>query len=175
MQGDYLADDGVHHVMKEITLDSSNINKVTSVGTYKDIPHANINITYLGMNVDYNPNTCLIDRYREITDTAKTASGTFSTTFDNGNIWVFDDRFTDLEMARSLLIGTALQFKLSTEVIDPYTEEQKEAWKQIKKARTYKGGTYISSPDEVKARIKVSGLYDLNKLLTRVETLESEV
>ena len=55
--------------------------------------------------------------------------------------------------------------QLQSDILDSLTET----------VHTYREGTYISSPDEVKARIKVSGLYDLNKLLTRVETLESEV
>ena len=55
--------------------------------------------------------------------------------------------------------------QVQSDILDSLTET----------VHTYREETYITSPDEVKARIKVSGLYDLNKLVTRVETLESEV
>lgn len=42
--------------------------------------------------------------------------------------------------------------ELQSQILDSLTED----------TTTYKGGTYISSEDEVKARIKVSGLKDLN-------------
>ena len=40
---------------------------------------------------------------------------------------------------------------------------------------TYRGGTYITSPDEVKARIKVSGLKDLNSLQTDINNVKQAI
>ena len=55
----------------------------------------------------------------------------------------------------------------------PCTEEQIQ---QIEnKPSTYKDFTIIQSQDETPAYLEVSGIYDMNKLITRVEVIESEV
>ena len=55
----------------------------------------------------------------------------------------------------------------------PCTPEQIQ---QIEnKPSTYKDFTIIQSEDETPAYLEVAGIYDLNKLITRVEVLESEV
>jgi hypothetical protein len=59
------------------------------------------------------------------------------------------------------------------------TQEQIEALEKLEKAKTYKNITHIFSTDEVSANVKVGYYKDnetvLNNLLTRIETLESEV
>ena len=54
----------------------------------------------------------------------------------------------------------------------PCTEEQIEVLENM--PSTYKDFTIIQSEDETKAYLEVSGIYDLNKLITRTEVLESE-
>ena len=55
----------------------------------------------------------------------------------------------------------------------PCTLEQVEQLEN--KPSTYKDFTIIQSEDETEAYLEVSGIYDLNKLITRTEILESEV
>ena len=54
----------------------------------------------------------------------------------------------------------------------PCTPEQVEQLENL--PSTYKDFTIIQSEDETKAYLEVSGIYDLNKLITRTEVLESE-
>ena len=55
----------------------------------------------------------------------------------------------------------------------PCTPEQIEVLENM--PSTYKDFTIIQSQDETPAYLEVSGIYDLNKLITRTEVLESEV
>ena len=53
-----------------------------------------------------------------------------------------------------------IEYELAEEQTEDFTEEQKTAWKEIKKARTYKGGTIISSEDETPANLEVEYVQD---------------
>jgi hypothetical protein len=55
----------------------------------------------------------------------------------------------------------------------PCTETQIQQLENL--PSTYKDFTIINSEDETPAYLEVSGIYDLNKLITRTEVLESEV
>lgn len=55
----------------------------------------------------------------------------------------------------------------------PCTETQIQQLENL--PSTYKDFTIIQSEDETPAYLEVSGIYDLNKLITRTEVLESEV
>lgn len=145
MLGDYLADDGIHHVRGQVELNQNNIGVVLAVSTYNSKSLATIQRVQLGMIKNYNVNTALISTYKEETNLSNIASGKFSTTADNTSIWIFDDRFTDLATARNLLLGTIIEFELAEEVIVPYTSAQQEVYNQIKEALSYEEQTNISS------------------------------
>lgn len=85
-------------------------------------------------------------------------SGTKYATYINANI----DGVTSLATFKTWLAeqyanGTPvkIQYKLAEEKTEDFTEEQKTAWEQIKKARTYKNITHISSEDETPAELKI--------------------
>ena len=66
-----------------------------------------------------------------------------------------------------------IHYILETPLDLPCTEEQIQQLEN--KPSTYKDFTIIQSEDETPAYLEVAGIYDLNKLITRVEVLESEV
>lgn len=163
MEGDYLADDGVHHVRGEKDLGTLNFTPVNlnesartqglfSTGRsipnmfkygYSDIPSMLSNKYIAKRSLEYvspgrNPTDMTVANYQ-------------------GTIYVQNSDFSGYtnEQVKSALQGTILQYPLIEEVIDPYTEEQKTAWEQIKKARTYKPVTHISSSDETPAELKI--------------------
>lgn len=69
--------------------------------------------------------------------------------------------------------NVTVQYLLAEPLDLPCTEEQVEQLEN--KPSTYKDFTIIQSQDETPAYLEVSGIYDLNKLITRTEVLESEV
>ena len=92
----------------------------------------------------------------------------------NSQIYILDKDYTTVEELKTGLSthNVVVQY-LSAEPLDlPCTETQIQQLEN--KPSTYKDFTIIQSEDETEAYLEVSGIYDLNKLITRTEVLESE-
>ena len=68
--------------------------------------------------------------------------------------------------------NVVVQYELAEPLDLPCTPEQVEQLEN--KPSTYKDFTIIQSQDVTKAYLEVAGIYDMNKLITRVEVIESE-
>lgn len=62
-------------------------------------------------------------------------------------------------------IPVTIEYELAEEVIEPYTEEQQEAYNQIQQSCTYKNKTYIFSEDDIAPEFEVKYKKDLETLL----------
>lgn len=169
-QDDYLADDGIHHNRKTIEITSENVNSL-GLDCYK---YAGNNCVYLGKRnlgweSAWNSQICLINKYKEITATSDISNGKFSTNFVLGSLLIFDERFTSINVAKELLIGTIIEIKQAQEIIEPYTEQQAQAWEQIKALRTYKNITHINSEDETKPTLEVTYVRDLQTVINNMQ------
>lgn len=154
MQGDYLADDGIHHKMGEKTLDGT-----------EDWQYVN------GQFVIYGTN------YLKYSDGGKCYSSHFiGSAIDNLinvnlHMWIGNNTFilcqyddiTSLEdwktfLAEQYANGTPVTvvYKKAEPTITPYTEGQQQYYDEhIKPLRTYKNITHISSEDETPALLKI--------------------
>lgn len=147
MEGDYPDDDEkVHHVSGKMLFDGSSDENWIYNPTY-----AYFYITTSGFK---SADFC--DHYSKETGETLT-NNHFRFNPNNGNLYIKDERFTS---ASSFKTGLAtnniiLQGELAEETTEDFTEEQKTAWEEWKKARTYKGGTIISSEDETPAELKI--------------------
>ena len=162
MQGDYLADDGVHHKMGEyiITGDESGWEMFDTDKCARIIKSdvAGVAFTEMG-NIYCNQLTKTTQRNVQVG--AIDYGISVRTTGNNGFAIRNKDYSTKIQYINwfktqyNANTPIKIQYKLATEVIDPYTEEQKTAWGEIKKARTYKNVTHISSEDETPAELKI--------------------
>jgi len=173
MQGDYLADDGVHHVRGEYELTGNENLLYTQL---------NDNTFRFGILIsNKKPNSTSISHFL-----CNIGQGVPDYYWDNDEVGVCELRnptiraivfrlplsiATNIETAKAYLAeqytnGTPVkvQYELVTEVIDPYTEEQQAVWEQIKALRTYKPVTHISSTDEVPATVNVTYATNLEKI-----------
>lgn len=175
MQGDYLADDGIHHTKTQIQLDGVTKGlKVVSVTLsnttnlyYSVIPFITqgvdgINNMYCSHFLPYfgvQLGKCYItgNGYNlVIILTDQTI-----TTVDAANTWLA----TQKEKGTPVVI----EYKLAEEEIETYTEVQKEAYEQIKNAISYKGQTNIFSTNEIKPIFEVEALADIGLLLNNMQ------
>ena len=142
--------DGIHQRRKITELTSDNVSRlVTGINTTSfAVPFVYIPKSLLGAKPIYQKYTSLINKYSEIGAVAEIKSGTYTTSFEQGSMYVFDERFTNLETARQLLIGTIIEIQQAGEIIVPYTEEQQTAYNNLKNLYSYKGTTHISSSNE---------------------------
>ena len=168
MEGDYLADDGVHHVVREkALLGNEQWAKYQDYYFYSGNVLASVNDTYLKSNMYSTTNPVAIGTMAEFVQvTANDDYKIGSQTIDR-TLRVKDIRFTTVEqftawLAEQYANGTPVkvQYELEQEVIDPYTEEQQAAWEQIKALRTYKPVTHISSEDETPATVEIEYVVD---------------
>ena len=177
MQGDYLADDGIHHTKTQIVLDGvTNGLKVANVTKHSNnIYYCVINLVKQSINnmndingmycshfmphFEVRPGSCYIagsGLYLVLVLTDQTI-----TTVDAANTWLA----TQKEKGTPVVI----EYKLAEEVVEPYTEVQKEAYEQIKNAISYKGQTNIFSTNEIKPIFKVEALADIGLLLNNMQ------
>lgn len=173
MQGDYLADDGIHHTRKQIVLDGT---ENWFIGTELT------NTCSFGLVVDNKTNgTGLCNSF--ITKDAGISSidEEFVQT-NNSNkiiyIRINKERLTskDVQGLKTFLSsqkekGTpvVIEYELAEEEIETYTEEQKEAYEQRKNAISYKGQTNIFSTNEIKPIFEVEALADIGLLLNNMQ------
>ena len=110
-------------------------------------------------------NTCHIGRYFWIYDNGNNSFLRIG--FDNQDINTADKFKTWLSNN-----NVKVYYPLKEPLDLPCTSEQIDVLEN--KPSTYKDFTIINSEDETKAYLEVAGIYDLNKLITRTEVLESE-
>lgn len=146
-EGDYLADDGIHHVRKQIKLDrSEGWQKSANYNRYIfRIDTNSKDITYEGVEV-------LCNYYKKTTNATQEGIILNSTQI-NTNVkflGIIDNSKTTLEAFTSYLAqqkeeGTPviIEFVLKEEEIEPYTEEQQEAYNKLQNVLAYKLVTNI--------------------------------
>lgn len=174
MQGDYLADDGIHHTKTQIQLDGITRGlKVESVTKHSnDIYYCVIKIIKQGVNGTNNmysthftpyfgvkTGSCYITGYGGFLVLVLTDQSI--TTVDAANTWLA----TQKEKGTPVVI----EYELAEEEIETYTEVQKEAYEQIKNAISYKGQTNIFSTNEIKPIFEVEALADIGLLLNNMQ------
>ena len=177
MQGDYLADDGIHNTKTQIQLDGvTNGLKVSKVTKHSNnIYYCVINLVKQSINnttdvssmycshfmphFEVKPGSCYIagsGLYLVLVLTDQTI-----TTVDAANTW--------LATQKEKGIPVVIEYKLAEEVVEPYTEVQKEAYEQTKNAISYKGQTNIFSTNEIKPIFEVEALADIGLLLNNMQ------
>lgn len=176
MQGDYLADDGIHNTKTQIVLDGvTNGLRITNVTLHTN----NIYYCVLPIKIDgigINGTEGLLSSHFKSLENVEpgncyvTGNGTLIilvltdqtiTTVDAANTWLA----TQKEKGTPVVI----EYKLAEEEIETYTEVQKEAHEQIKNAISYKGQTNIFSTNEIKPIFEVEALADIGLLLNNMQ------
>ena len=179
MQGDYLADDGIHHKRKQVVLDGSDDEGWNYNGGIisNNISAFTANISNL-ISVE-NTDT----KVRVMCNKTIGLSASEATKLQKYNaIAVISDKRIYLCVQRSSFstspstLKTWLQsnpitveYELAEEEIETYTEVQKEAYEQIKNAISYKGQTNIFSTNEIKPIFEVEALVDIGLLLNNMQ------
>lgn len=179
MQGDYLADDGIHHKRKQVVLDGSddegwdynggslsnnisaftaNISNLISVENTDTKVRVMCNKT-IGLSASeatklqkYNAIAVISDKRIYLC----VQRSSFSTSPSTLKTWLQSNPIT-------------VEYELAEEVVEPYTVEQKEAYEQIKNAISYKGQTNIFSTNEIKPIFEVEALADIGLLLNNMQ------
>ena len=184
-QDDYLDDDGIHHVRKQIVFDGTEIWRQNADQNNNIVFETNINYyapTSESDDTHTNTSLCTIAKYdwwyNYLTE------NTFKVFYNTIRIRINNEMTLEkwkAYLAEQYANGTpviveyVLLEEAQKEAIEPYTEQQEQVWKQIKALRTYKNITHISSEDETPATIEVTYVRDLPKKIDILSSLNLSV
>lgn len=139
-KGSYTADNGIHHKRKQIELDGTEAWQVI-----------NENVFYLTFNDIKISSSALMTHFKYTSKIlTNLLDNEFTTRAGTGNsIWIKKEGMTLEEfktyLAQQKQAGTPVivEYELAEEEIEPYTEEQQEAYNQLQNAKTYKTVTNV--------------------------------
>ena len=164
MLGDYLADDGIHHVRKQVEVYISYIATLSNENV--------IGISNLQGKINKANNYLISEKaiFTKNTDTNYQQEGTV---YENASNVCFVGNTEDtLQSLRNKYNGSLVEYELEQEVITPYTSAQQRVYNEIKNAYSYDEMTIITgSSDGNKPFFTVQIYKDLNKDLNKNSNL----
>lgn len=172
MEGDYLAEDGIHHKRKQIVLDEKSL-----IAVYN---HKSIDSDMQGFYTSADGailNSKIVSSHFKNDSLFNTKENRMYCFQSNVIYFIVNKTVADnIDKLKTYLIsqkeaGTPvlIEYELDEEEVEPYTDEQKEAWKQIKNARSYEGQTNIFSTDEISPNFEVTARINLNAILNSLQ------
>lgn len=176
-KGDYLADDGIHHVREQVELDGTEnwelySDKAARISRsdVKGVP----NVSHIGSILsNFFKTETQADLQMGVADNgiAVRAEG-------NNGIVIRIAEFTTLQEYKDWLSskkseGTPViaEYELSEEEIEAYTEEQQEAYNQLKQLTAYEEETNIYSTNKVGPVFTVTAVKNINSVITQLNTV----
>lgn len=173
--GDYLADDGIHHIRSQITISGGIympseglcfVQNAQTNGKYKDIEG-------------------LCSHFKNANDESITANGAAETKLQDGQfnfragnvkdrVYFKNSKFKTLTDWQNFFANNdvILEFNAITEEVEPYTEEQQAVYNELKNLILYKGYNYITCTDETKCKMQLTYRPDNN---IKIKSLEERV
>ena len=181
MEGDYLADDGIHHKRKQKVLDGTENWTYDSMGgnTGTAICFRTEIEDYIGNESSFATTGKIIcSHFKEQgiyqNDLEGVRGGWGKNIFlklEQSNLTTADVAGFKSWLAARKEAGTpvVVEYELAEEEVESYTEAQKEAWKQIENLRSYEGQTNIFSTDEISSSFEVTAKSNLSETLSSLD------
>lgn len=144
MEGSYLADDGIHHLRKQVVFDGSDDEVWGKFSTN--------NIYYKIFNDSKLYFLALCSHYRYTNKLLNDLEiGEFTTIPGQGHaIWIKATQTTKEDFKTWLSENPiTVEYELAEPETVPYTEEQQEAWDKIESMKLYDGVNHIESTSEI--------------------------
>lgn len=144
MLGDYLADDGIHHVRGQVVFDGSEDEN----WEIWQITATNVQRFYIkDIIIPKTSSTSLCSHFKYIYDNSDIQHFRYGGTAFNEFIIYIDRVIETVEQLKIWLQSNPItvEYELQEEVIVPYTSAQQEVYNQIKQALSYEEQTNISS------------------------------
>ena len=184
-EGDYLAEDGIHQVRKQIRVDVSIFTSLATANGLLILSSAGAGIIW-----DYKNISGVCSHFINANNENITANGSAENTLLDGQynfragsskdrIYFKNSLFATMEDWRNFFNNNEVFLEYEAEeIVIPYTEEQKEAYYQLQHLLMYEGYTTIECIDEIKPDIQVEYSYN-NEINTtygkKIDTLEARI
>lgn len=180
MKGDYLADDGIHHVRKQVELVGTDFSLYSSQVAGRTI--------YLISNFSNNNNfktydsSILCNILKQGTSSNGNnylnnngSSGSLYVSIENSILGITDESTNEekLQAFQNLIAETGFVYEgeLAEEEIEAYTPEQQEAYNQLINLKAYEEETNVYSTNSTSPIFKVTAVQSTNAVLTQMKQL----
>ena len=182
---DYVADDGIHRKIGEISFDGTE-NNWSDQWSQCDTDARkffSLQITSIKNDTKNRQAICNLFKYTNLNIQSKTVDIT-AFHFNNGAnfsdfIYFKIEKFLlptpNLAGWKKLLVQLkenntplTVQYELGKETLEEFTEEERKSWNEFKKMKTFKSKNYINSTDEIQAGIEFTYKKD-NRISTKKE------
>ena len=175
MEGDYLADDGIHHVRGEVTLNGSEMWSKSNLAfqTLSTVTPNKGELSFKSLS-DY-----FIHNYYPSAITSNIQDGEFGWNSTKSLTIRYDECSTTAEFKTWLSThNVKVQYNLEEEIVESYTPAQAEAYNQLKNLMLYKGVNHIwTETDGLEPNMQLtyykSNKERLNNIEARLELLEN--
>lgn len=157
MQGDYLADDGIHHTRKQIVLDGSD-DENWAVWTAS---LTNVERFYTNLEKklkDNGASLCSHFKFSNInSDTEHFSWSTSAGIRKQFVIFIDKSKATTVTELKTWLSQNPItvEYELAEEVVEPYTVEQQKAWNNMQNLVSYVGINNINSSTNIDVKYPV--------------------
>lgn len=172
MEGDYLAEDGIHHTRKQAVLDGTE-NWVTLTAQKGD----NTSYFYCTKTDMKKASSIICNQFKNRAVWSTDVEGIQSITDNLIRLRINTSRASTVSELEAWLAAqkeaetpVLIEYELAEEEVESYTEAQKEARKQIENAKSYEGQTNIFSNDDVSPVFEVTARRDLNAILNSLQS-----
>lgn len=163
MLGDYLASDGIHHTRKVYTFTGN--EDWTKAGTQQTVFYAPDVIA----DAKLTQNVPLCNYFKGVGNvgSASTMQSQDNNTIaltngTNGRVYLNSDKFADTTALITFLTNNTvkIEYELAEEIVEPYTDEQEEAYWQLQHCLMYEDYTKVECIDETKCKFEVTYYYN---------------
>lgn len=181
--GDYLADDGVHHVRKQRII---NLNDYVSTMPQEGLFFLQNKST--GITWDYISVNALCSHFKNAENETITTNNQANANLQDNEfnfrmgdtkdrIYFKNSAFTTLEDWQNFFNENEVLVEYKCiEYVEPYTEEQQPVHNELQKLLLYKGYNHITCIDETKCKMKLTYIPDINyKELQRMNCLGDSI
>lgn len=174
-KGDYLADDGIHHVRKQVefdgtetwtTADSQNTDNTFYLATTAVDETISKEIDTVLSNIAIQGLVWSSDEGNLVDNTQMYAALRFR--FWKEDVSSVEGWKSYLAQQKQAGTPVIVEYVLAEEQIEAYTEEQQEAYNQLKQLIAYEEETNIYSTNSVRPIFKVTAVKDVNSVIAQL-------
>lgn len=182
MLGDYLAEDGIHHVRKKVELDGTenwslgltNTDTISFQLVGDDLPvkrpdNDNEIVMISNCFVGFSRNQFKNDkRTQSVSSNSSTATKAIIITISKETVENLNEFKSWLASQKAAGTPVIVEYELAEEEIEAYTEEQKDVYNQICNLKAYNEETNVFSDNKISPIFKVTAIKDFNSVITQL-------
>ncbi len=170
--GDYLAENGIHHVRKQIELDGTEAWQQNITYTTEELLVAQLLLTNSKIATkNVLSNIAVYNQNNTTANIVRFATNYLLFTLNKIEFATMEDFKIYLAQQKTAGAPVTVEYELAEEEIEVYTEEQQEAYNSLINLKAYEGSTNVYSSNETSPILKVTAVKDVNSVIAQLNSV----